>query len=118
MRRVFIALALGAAFAAPAFAQGGGGGDRDRELILRTGRGVDAERRGEVRLHVIDTGPGIDGEALGRVFDPYFTTKPGGTGLGLPTARRIIEGMGGRIEVHSEPGRGTDFTITLPELPG
>ncbi|MEZ6243811.1 MAG: ATP-binding protein [Phycisphaerales bacterium] len=97
-------------------AMSGASGERARELILRTERVQDADRRSVVRLHVIDTGPGIDAETAGRLFDPYFTTKPGGTGLGLPTARRIIEGMGGRIELHSEPGKGTDFTITLPEL--
>jgi signal transduction histidine kinase len=65
-------------------------------------------------LHVIDTGPGIDEEKKQRVFEPYFTTKSGGTGLGLPTTRRLVEAHGGRIDVHSEPGRGSDFRITLP----
>jgi len=97
-------------------AMGAAPADRAKELILRTERAHDAGRRPVVRLHVIDTGPGIDGPTRDRLFDPYFTTKPGGTGLGLPTARRIIEGMGGRIELHSEPGRGSDFTITLPAL--
>ncbi|MCA9307769.1 MAG: hypothetical protein KDA16_14665, partial [Phycisphaerales bacterium] len=49
-----------------------------------------------------------------RIFTPYFTTKSGGTGLGLPTSRRIVEEHGGRIEVHSELGRGTEFTLVLP----
>ncbi|MEL7473890.1 MAG: ATP-binding protein, partial [Planctomycetota bacterium] len=67
-------------------------------------------------LHVIDTGPGMDTERLERIFEPYFTTKSGGTGLGLPTTRRLVEAHGGRIEAHSEPGRGTDFVLTLPAL--
>ncbi|MFN9970737.1 MAG: ATP-binding protein, partial [Phycisphaerae bacterium] len=46
-----------------------------------------------------------------------FTTKSGGTGLGLPTSRRLIEAHEGRIEVLSEPGRGTDFVMTLPLVP-
>ncbi|MBX3365452.1 MAG: hypothetical protein KF866_11910 [Phycisphaeraceae bacterium] len=88
--------------------------DRPRELILRTGRGVDETKATTVELHVIDTGPGIAAENLARLFTPYFTTKSGGTGLGLPTARRIIEAHGGRIDVFSEPGKGTDFRISLP----
>jgi len=88
-----------------------------RELILRTGAAMDEERRPTAVLHVIDTGPGIPQAALGRIFDPYFTTKSGGTGLGLPAARRIIEAHGGRIDVHTEPGRGTDFIVTLPTQP-
>ena len=63
---------------------------------------------------MVDAGVGISRENLERVFTPYFTTKAGGTGLGLPTTRRIIESHQGRIEPISEPGRGTDFIITLP----
>jgi signal transduction histidine kinase len=85
-----------------------------KELILRTARAVDQDRRPVVVLHVIDTGPGIAPEVKDRIFQPYVTTKSGGTGLGLPTARRLIEGHEGRIEVHSEPGRGTDFLVTFP----
>ena len=86
-----------------------------RELILRTNSGQDAERHLTSVLHVIDTGPGISAETLAKVFQPYFTTKSGGTGLGLPASRRIIEAHHGRIDIHTEPGRGTDFTITLPQ---
>lgn len=69
---------------------------------------------GEAAIHVIDTGPGIPPERLDEIFRPYVTFKPGGTGLGLPTARRIIEEHGGRLAAHSEPGRGCDFQIHLP----
>ena len=69
-------------------------------------------------VHVIDTGPGMPPETLSRIFTPYFTTKSGGTGLGLPTARRLVEEHGGRIDVHSEPGRGSDFTISVPQAEG
>ena len=48
------------------------------------------------------------------MFDPYFTTKRGGTGLGMPIAKNIVEGLGGTISVSSEPGRGTDILIDLP----
>lgn len=91
---------------------------RARELILRTEGTLDAERNPEVRLHVIDTGLGIASDRLDRVFEPYFTTKAGGSGLGLPTARRLVEAHGGRLDVHSDPGAGTDFTIILPALGG
>ena len=85
-----------------------------KELILKTARAVDAEKRPTAVLHVIDTGPGITPEVRARIFQPYFTTKSGGTGLGLPTARRLVEAHEGHIETHTEPGRGTDFVITLP----
>jgi len=65
-------------------------------------------------IHVTDTGPGITPEHLSRIFQPYFSTKKGGTGLGLATARRIVEEHGGLLHVHSEPGRGTDFILRLP----
>jgi signal transduction histidine kinase len=67
-----------------------------------------------VRLDVIDTGSGMSAEALGKCFRPFHTSKPGGHGLGLPTTRRIIDMHGGRINVQSEPGKGTQFTIWLP----
>jgi signal transduction histidine kinase len=87
---------------------------RAKELILKTARRAAPDRRPELAVHVIDTGPGLSPDAAARIFKPYFTTKRGGTGLGLPTAARIIEEHGGRIDVHSEPGKGTDFTIVLP----
>ena len=85
-----------------------------RELILRTTPAPDSAADPRWELHVIDTGPGIPAENLPRIFQPYFTTKAGGSGLGLPTARRLIEEHAGRLEVHSEPGRGTDFVVSLP----
>ncbi len=68
----------------------------------------------QIVLHITDTGPGISKEAIAKIFQPYFSTKKGGTGLGLPTTRRIIDAHGGHLEVHSEPNRGTDFIIYLP----
>lgn len=87
---------------------------RSRELILRTSRQVDADGRGMAVIQVIDTGPGIPQEARQKMFQPYFTTKAGGTGLGLPTSRRIVEAHHGRMDVVSESGRGTDFQIRVP----
>jgi signal transduction histidine kinase len=70
-----------------------------------------------VLLELIDTGPGMDAETLGKVFGAFYTTKQGGSGLGLPTARKIVEAHGGTIDVESAPGRGTKVTIWLPAPP-
>lgn len=67
-----------------------------------------------VCLDVIDTGPGIAPEQLAKLFRPFHTTKSNGNGLGLATTRRIIDAHGGTIDVQSEAGRGTKFTIRLP----
>jgi signal transduction histidine kinase len=76
---------------------------------------VQAESAGsEVRLSFIDTGVGIPAENQAKIFRPFFSTRSGGSGLGLPTTRKIVEAHGGRIEVQSEPGRGTKFTLVLP----
>ena len=88
------------------------------DLILRTRVAADDEGRPIAEIHVIDTGPGITPEHRARLFEPYFTTRSGGTGLGLPTCRRLIEAHGGTIEVHSEPGTGSDFVIRLPGVSG
>ncbi len=76
---------------------------------------------GELRLQVIDTGPGIPEKLLPKIFQPFFTTKgttrkgeAPGTGLGLAICKEIVEHHKGRIEVQSEPGKGTTFTIHLP----
>jgi signal transduction histidine kinase len=69
---------------------------------------------GAIELCLIDTGNGMTSEVLRKVFRPFFSTKPGGSGLGLPTTRRIIEAHGGSITVESEIGRGTRFMVRLP----
>jgi len=68
----------------------------------------------QVELQITDTGMGMSPEKLARIFEEYWSDKPGGTGLGLPTARRIIEEHGGTIAALSEEGRGSSFSITLP----
>jgi signal transduction histidine kinase len=69
---------------------------------------------GGVALVIADRGVGIAPEALAQIFEPYFTTKRGGTGLGLPIAKNIIEGLGGTIDMSSNPGLGTEVRIELP----
>jgi two-component system sensor histidine kinase HydH len=73
-----------------------------------------SEANSGLKIRVADTGHGIAGEDLSKIFDPYFTTKSSGTGLGLAIAHNIVEAMGGTIEVNSEAGKGTTFTLTLP----
>ncbi|MGQ0626917.1 MAG: two-component system sensor histidine kinase NtrB [Phycisphaerales bacterium] len=104
---------------APARASEGASGPGSAgELILRTRSVEEKGRAGAgVCVSVIDTGPGMTPEVMGRVFSPYFTTKAGGSGLGLPTARRLVEEHGGRLDVHSEVGKGTVFTVVLPLAP-
>ena len=79
------------------------------ELLVRT-----LAAKEKVILHISDTGLGILPENLPHIFDAYFTTKKAGTGLGLPTTRRIIEEHNGLITAQSEPGHGTNFRIELP----
>jgi two-component system sensor histidine kinase HydH len=65
-------------------------------------------------IRFADTGQGIPSERLAQVFDPFFTTRPDGTGLGLAITERIVRAHGGRIEVASEEGVGTTFTVRFP----
>ncbi len=92
-------------------------------LLLNAIQAIDAD--GEIRVEVQatdgaaavlvhDTGRGIPPENLSNIFRPFFTTKGNGTGLGLSLARRIVEEHGGRIEVSSEVGRGSEFSVILP----
>lgn len=79
------------------------------ELIVRL-----SVRRGRAILEVIDTGKGMTSEERSKIFEVYYSTKPGGSGLGLPTTLRIIREHQGSISVESEPGKGTRFLISLP----
>ncbi|HSB79290.1 MAG TPA: ATP-binding protein [Candidatus Methylomirabilis sp.] len=75
-----------------------------------TARRVDRQ----FEVAITDTGVGISPEHLDRIFEPYFTTKEGGTGLGLALAQRIIDAHGGTISVESRPGTGSTFRVRLP----
>jgi two-component system, NtrC family, nitrogen regulation sensor histidine kinase NtrY len=78
-------------------------------LAVRT-----AKAAGGVVVEVADTGPGLTDDQRTRLFTPHYTTKKGGTGLGLAIVQGIVSDHGGRVEVQSEPGRGTTFTLFLP----
>ena len=69
---------------------------------------------GTVSLRTQDSGPGISPEHLSQIFEPFFTLKGSGTGLGLAIVKKIVEAHKGRVEVASEEGKGTTFTVTLP----
>ncbi|HNX20435.1 MAG TPA: ATP-binding protein [Acidobacteriota bacterium] len=69
---------------------------------------------GGVQIQVEDHGSGIAAETLKTLFEPFTTTKPGGSGLGLYISHDIVKRHGGRLAVSSEPGRGTTFTVELP----
>jgi two-component system sensor histidine kinase AtoS len=99
LRRVFTNLIVNAIQAMP---EGG-------QLTLRC-----EEHSGKVLASVQDTGSGIPSEQQKKVFLPYFTTKPTGTGLGLSTAQKMLLSQGGDISFHSEPGKGSTFTVQLP----
>ena len=69
---------------------------------------------GGIRVQVRDTGPGMSRTQLAQIFEPFYTTKTRGTGLGLPICRRVVDAHGGTISVESEPGKGAEFSITIP----
>ena len=79
------------------------------DIMVRTSAEGD-----NIRISIADTGGGIRDDVMQRIFDPYFSTKSDGTGLGLSTAKRIVEQHGGRIEVHSQVSHGSCFDIILP----
>ena len=101
LQQVFLNLVLNAIDAMP---EGG-------RLKVRTRRTADPDG---VEIAVGDSGPGIDPSIQDSLFEPFQSTKPGGLGLGLYVSRAIIERHAGRIEVDSEPGRGTTFMVWLP----
>lgn len=85
--------------------------DSDRTIRITTRQLPD-----KVQITVADTGEGIAPELMPHIFDPFFTTKPVGvgTGLGLSIAHSIVMDMGGSLDVRSDPGAGSAFTVTLP----
>ena len=127
LRTVLVNLLANARQAVLAVAADRPGGGRERERGARLGAVVldepvvvvRTERQdSRVVISVADRGAGIPAEALPHVFDPYYTTRRSGTGLGLPIAKNIVEGLGGMISVTSRPGEGTDVRIELPVRAG
>ena len=81
-----------------------------REIAFRTAVSED----GFVEVVISDTGPGLPPEILDRLFQPFVTTKPNGTGIGLSISRSIIEAHGGRLSTVPNPACGATFRFTLP----
>jgi signal transduction histidine kinase len=71
-----------------------------------------------VWVRVADNGPGIDDEMAQKIFNPFYTSKEGGTGLGLAITRKLVDAHDGEIELETEPGGGTTFTLTFPKNAG
>ena len=63
---------------------------------------------------MIDRGPGMDPKTARRAFEAFFTTRQSGSGLGLYLSRKIVEEMGGKLDIESEPGKGTEVVLRLP----
>jgi PAS domain S-box-containing protein len=84
------------------------------EISIQTG--CDPARPGRLRLIVTDTGPGIPPAHLPHLFEPFYTTKPSGTGLGLAVSYGIVQNHLGTIDVHSVAGQGATFTLSFPVL--
>jgi signal transduction histidine kinase len=87
-----------------------GVGKGSKALLISTGQ----EGGGGVLVSVQDSGPGLDVEGLDRLFDAFYTTKPGGMGMGLSICRSIIEAHGGRIWALRNVGPGATFQFALP----
>jgi PAS domain S-box-containing protein len=104
--QVFLNILINAAQAIPP------GDSHNQRITVRTAREGDSG----VVIEIRDTGTGMNAEVMARIFDPFFTTKPigVGTGLGLAICRNIVESLGGRIDVTSQPGAGSAFRIWLP----
>jgi signal transduction histidine kinase len=85
--------------------------DRPRELLITT-RSIDAD---QVQVTVKDSGTGIDPNTLDKIFDPFYTTKPGGMGMGLSISRSILQAHGGRLWAAAKDGPGTIFHFSLPK---
>ncbi len=109
LRQVLLNLIINAVEAMPNGGELTIGARRNRDVGVRRSH----DDAGYVTFVVADTGPGIPEPDLARIFDPFYTTKPTGTGLGLAVAHRIVDAHGGFIEVESGP-QGTTFRVSLP----
>lgn len=105
IKQVLLNLCLNAVEAMP------DGGRLDIELALKS-------EPNRLDISVTDTGIGISSENLAKIYDPYFTTKQSGTGLGLVVVHNIIEAHGGKLTVESQPGKGSKFILSIPDISG
>ncbi len=103
MRQALINLIINAVQAMP---EGG---------MISVSAGRDPGHSSRVVLSVRDTGTGMDSETASRIFEPFFSTKDRGTGLGMSIAEAVVAAHGGTVAVRSEEGKGTEFTITIPD---
>ena len=87
-------------------------GEGSGEVVVRTALAEGRFR--EVWIEVADDGRGMSADVSARVFEPFFSTREGGSGLGLSTVQQIVDRLGGRVEVWSEPGKGARFRVSLP----
>ncbi len=97
----------------------------ERAIANLLSNGIDASGKGQtITINTVisgnsffimlnDQGSGMNKETLENIFVPFYTTKDNGTGLGMPIAKKIVDGHGGRMNIHSQPGRGTSITIEL-----
>ncbi|HKQ98559.1 MAG TPA: ATP-binding protein, partial [Candidatus Polarisedimenticolia bacterium] len=115
LRQALVNLLRNAAEAAGEAGVGDESGRTGRHVVLRCDRGASAD---QVRFEVEDDGPGIEPERLPRLFTPFYTTKEGGTGLGLALVRKIAAMHDGQAEASSRPGKGTVIALALPARPG
>jgi two-component system sensor histidine kinase HydH len=91
------------------------GGNALRAIGARGTLVFAAEREASrVALRVRDSGPGVAEGVRARLFEPFFTTRPEGTGMGLPTVRKVVEQMGGEIRLEATGPEGTTFLVRLP----
>jgi two-component system sensor histidine kinase HydH len=88
--------------------------DRDGRIAVNASR---AEEDGFLRIEFQDTGPGVPPDKFATIFEPFVTTKPDGSGLGLWIAQQIVHAHGGAVEVANPPGGGAIFTVRLPTEP-
>jgi PAS domain S-box-containing protein len=86
-------------------------GERTRQLVITT-RNIDAD---QVQVTIEDSGSGLDPNTMSRIFEPFYTTKPGGMGMGLSISRSIVQNHGGRLWAAANESHGTSFLFTLPK---
>jgi two-component system sensor histidine kinase PilS (NtrC family) len=108
VKQIFLNIAINALQAMPS-----GGSLKVGLQGESSGKAHSGDREEMVRVFFQDTGVGIPDEELNIIFEPFFSSKKDGTGLGLSIAQRIVENNGGKLEVESQPGKGTIFTVSL-----